>query len=132
MGDAVAQPQEAWAVEGGAGDHQQVMLQLGPLGEGHIVAVRDPDEEIEGALRRDALVAHLGQLPIEQAAVGIIGRQVRPGIGAPLESQLHQRRRADMAGAAGGPGHGVEHVGLTLYAGGDTDVADALTGQRQE
>lgn len=51
-GDAVAQPQEAWAVEGGAGDHQQVMLQLGPLGEGHIVAVRDPDEEIEGALRR--------------------------------------------------------------------------------
>ena len=85
MGDAVAQPQEAWAVEGGAGDHQQVMLQLGPLGEGHIVAVRDPDEEIEGALRRDALVAHLGQLPIEQAAVSIIGRQVRPGIGAPLE-----------------------------------------------
>jgi len=107
------------------------MLQLGPLGEGHIVAVRDPDEEIEGALRRDALVAHLGQLPVEQAAVGIIGRQVRPGIGAPLESQLHQRRRADMAGAAGGPGYSVEHVGLTLYAGGDADVTDAFTGQGQ-
>ena len=59
--DAGADAEEAGAAEAVSGDDQQVVVELGLLGERVRVAVGSLDEQVERTVRLGTLVAHLTQ-----------------------------------------------------------------------
>ena len=131
VGHAVAQAEVAGAAEAVSGHHQQVVVQLGLLGERVGVAVGGLDEQVERAVGLGALVAHLPQAVVQQVAILIVGRQVGALTGAQLDDFLHQCGRADVTHDTGGTGNSGVHRGTVVGKARDVHIADALAGQGQ-
>ena len=128
-GDAVAEPEVARAAEAVGRHYQQIVPQLGGLGEGVGVPVGGLHQQIKGTVRFGAGIAHFRQTVIEQLPVLVIGGQIGPLPGTAANDHLHQGGRAHMAHDPGRAGNGGVQGLPILGEAGDVHIADALPRQ---
>ena len=74
--DAVRDPNVAGTAEGIGGNEQKLMF-LRAFREGFRVRLRGFDEQVEGAVRMDAVVAEGSQGIVQKVAVSLIDCQIR-------------------------------------------------------
>ena len=101
------------------------------FGEGGGAAAGGLDEQVEGTVGLGHFVAVGAEGLGEQAAVFVVGLQVRAQTHAPGDDLLHQAGSADMTARPGGTGNGgIEGIVVGAVFG-HIDIADALAGQTQ-
>jgi len=125
--DTGAQTHEAGTAEICAGNDQQIEG-FGMFGECKCISAGGLDEHVESALRLDAFVSECSQIFIQQLAVGVIDLNVGTKCGAACDRLLKNCGRADMTAGTGSTGNGGINGVMIFHTGGNTDIADTVTG----